>query len=37
MEKGTLPHKKSGRMIIAARSALDNALDHMGVSDSTAA
>jgi excisionase family DNA binding protein len=30
IEKGALPHKKSGRMIIASRSALDDALDSMG-------
>lgn len=37
MEKGTLPHKKSGRMIIAARAALDNALNHLGMGSDSAA
>lgn len=30
IENGVLPHKKSGRMIVASRSALDDALNSMG-------
>jgi excisionase family DNA binding protein len=33
IENGLLPHKKSGRMIIVARSALDATLDRMGADE----